>query len=180
MKSRILFRIPSCRCLSAIPTSFDGRLEIRVRDDDNENGGSDAAPLIPGMPTQTLSWQIIAPASGGAADGDQFTIESITNVTVTPNGITPTVFAPTGNQFGLLTFKQSFDGDDADDPLDSNGDGIFEVTIRVSDGNGGQTDQTFQIAIIKQDDNSPIFTSLANRTSAENTTTTSMPISPPH
>jgi hypothetical protein len=149
-------------------TSFDGRLEIRVRDEDNENGAgsSTLAPAI-GTVAQSLVFQII-----GGADAALFSIAKDNDVDgITAVGVTPTIMPADNNQFAVLEFLGDFAGDDTDDVIDANSDGIFEVIVQVSDGVNVVT-KDFNIQITKQDDNNQVFTSSAARTLVENTTDT--------
>jgi hypothetical protein len=48
---------------------------------------------------------------------------------------------------------------DFDSPADANGDNVYVVTVRASDGNGGTAMQTISVTVSPLNDNAPVFTS---------------------
>jgi hypothetical protein len=89
---------------------------------------------------QSLSYAIV-----GGVDAARFTI------------------SPTG----ALSFVQA---PNFEAPVDANGDNVYVVTVQASDGVGGVTSHTINVTITPVNDNSPVFTSLANVNVPENTT----------
>ena len=74
------------------------------------------------LPAQTLTYDIVPTASGGGADAARFTINASGNLS----------FVATPN----------FEA-----PVDANGDNIYEVTVRVSDGSGGVDTQLISVTV---------------------------------
>ena len=70
-----------------------------------------------------LTFSIVAPANGGAADGGLFTINANT---------------------GALRFTA---GADFEAPADAGANNVYDVTVQVSDGNGGIAQQTIAISV---------------------------------
>jgi autotransporter-associated beta strand protein len=58
---------------------------------------------------------------------------------------------------------------DFEAPDDFNHDGVYNVVVEVSDGSGPTTSQSISISLSGVNDNSPVFTSAATATVAENT-----------
>ena len=68
---------------------------------------------------------------------------------------------------GALSFISA---PDFEMPTDSNGDNVYVVTVRASDGAGGTTLQTINVTVTSVNDNDPVFTSPDTANIAENTT----------
>ncbi|MBU1717269.1 MAG: cadherin domain-containing protein, partial [Proteobacteria bacterium] len=92
------------------------------------------------LPAQTVVYSIV-----GGADQAQFSIDPAT---------------------GALSF---IGAPDFDLPIDSNGDNIYEVTVRADDQNGLTTDQTINVTVTDVNDNAPSFTTGPAFNVAENT-----------
>jgi hypothetical protein len=93
------------------------------------------------QPAQTLSYSII-----GGADAAKFTINAST---------------------GTLSFISA---PDFETPTDASGDNIYDVTVQVSDGQGGTNSQAIAVTVTSANDNAPVITSAASASVAENTT----------
>ena len=70
----------------------------------------------------TLTWSIV-----GGADADLFTIDEDT---------------------GVLTFNEA---PDFDEPLDEDGDNVYEVEVQVDDGQGGVDTQVYAVTVVDED-----------------------------
>ncbi|MBO6848410.1 MAG: cadherin domain-containing protein [Maricaulis sp.] len=68
---------------------------------------------------------------------------------------------------GELTFNNA---PDFENPGDANSDNVYEVTVRVSDGQGGAATQTVQVTVTDVDE-APVFSSSSTVSVAENQTT---------
>jgi hypothetical protein len=67
---------------------------------------------------------------------------------------------------GALSFASA---PDFEQSTDANGDNVYQVTVRASDGQFAAT-QTLAIAVANTNDNAPVFTSAAAATTTENST----------
>ena len=99
------------------------------------------------MPTQSLSFSIV-----GGADQSKFDITS----------------------GGVLTFKSA---PDFENPADAgtnppNPDNIYQVTVQVSDGNGGTATQPITITVTDENDVTPVVTANQSFSVAENSAAT--------
>ncbi|MBK7847180.1 MAG: cadherin domain-containing protein [Zoogloea sp.] len=93
------------------------------------------------QPAQTLSFSIV-----GGADAAKFAINSST---------------------GALSFLAA---PDFETPTDAGGDNVYDVTIQVSDGQGGTDSQAIAVTVTSANDNAPVITSGSTASVAENTT----------
>ncbi|NML24397.1 cadherin domain-containing protein [Zoogloea dura] len=93
------------------------------------------------QPAQTLSYTI-----SGGADAALFQIDANT---------------------GALSFVSE---PDFETPTDAGGDNVYNVTVQVSDGAGGTTDQAIAVTVTDSNDNAPVITSSATANVVENST----------
>jgi hypothetical protein len=68
---------------------------------------------------------------------------------------------------GALSFLMA---PDFDAPVDADGNNVYEVVVRASDGNGGTTVQTIHVSVSPLNDNRPVFTSPDMVSTLENST----------
>ncbi len=92
------------------------------------------------LPAQALTYSIV-----GGADQAKFSITS----------------------GGELSFTAA---SDFEAPTDTGGDNVYDVTVQVSDGEGGTDTQSIGVTVTPLNDNNPVFTSPNTANVAENTT----------
>src|SRR6185436_14121460 len=68
---------------------------------------------------------------------------------------------------GVLTFVAAAD---YENPTDANADNVYLVQVTANDGAGGTTVQDLSVTVTPVNDHSPVFTSSATPSVAENTT----------
>ena len=83
---------------------------------------------------QTPTYSIVPVASGGAADAAKFTINATT---------------------GALAFVTA---PNFESPTDAGGNNVYDVTVKVSDGNGGTATQTIAVTVTNQNE-APVINS---------------------
>src|SRR4029079_2868344 len=90
------------------------------------------------------------------------------NITFTiTGGVDAGFFTVSGVNGQLLAFASA---PDFEFPADDDGDNVYEVEVTANDGNGGTTVQMLSVTVTPTNDNSPVFTSGARQSVAENTT----------
>jgi len=93
------------------------------------------------LPAQTIAFSI----SGSGADNGAFEIVN-------------------GNELQFIAAP------DFENPVDADGDNVYEVSVLADDGNGGLTPQTITVTVDPVNDNAPVLTSPTTADVAENTT----------
>jgi Ca2+-binding RTX toxin-like protein len=118
------------------------------------------------VPAGSLNSPPVITSNGGGASADVTIAENtqgVANVTATDPDVGQTVtfsiqsgadgaFFAIDAQTGVLTFVNP---PDFENPLDSNGDNIYSVVVRASDGNGGVDTQTISVTITDVLDGAP-------------------------
>jgi hypothetical protein len=99
---------------------------------ENQTAVETVTATDPDLPVQTLTYSISA-----GADGALFSIDATT---------------------GALTFKTA---PDFEHPTDSGTDSVYNLKVKVDDGNSGTTTQDLAVTVTPVNDNAPVFTSPA-------------------
>ncbi|MBK6744802.1 MAG: cadherin domain-containing protein [Hydrogenophilales bacterium] len=111
-------------------TSNGGGDSAMVSVAENTSAVTTVTAIDANLPPQTLTYTIT-----GGADQALFTIDASTGV------------------LGFLAVP------DYEAPTDTGGDNVYDVTVQVSDGNGGTDSQAIAITVTPANDNAPVITS---------------------
>jgi CSLREA domain-containing protein len=123
--------------------------------------------------------------SGGGGDSATFSIEEntalVTTVTASDADLPPqtltyslaggadqALFQIDANN-GILSFKTA---PDYETPLDTGSDNVYDVTVQISDGDGGSDSQTLTVTVVPLNDNAPVLNAIGNQTIVEGSTLT--------